>query len=80
MVVARETIRVADEDARCFLFRAGTGTQSSFEEAFICYAADGVPLLMEMDLRDGSRVALEGRVVKRVVSDEELRPPGGSRR
>jgi hypothetical protein len=74
-VVSREKLRLADEETQCFLFRPRSGVTGTFKEAFICYALDGVPLMVEMDLEDGSRFALEGRIAKRAVSDEELRPP-----
>lgn len=76
-VVAREKLRLAEEQTECFLFRPNAGVASStFKQAFLCYAADGVPLMVDIDLPDGSSFALEGRIVKRTVSDDELRPPG----
>jgi len=74
-VVARERLRLAEEQTQCFLFRPNEGVDSSFKEAFICFADDGVPLMVDMDLRDGSGFLLEGRIVKRTVSDAEIRPP-----
>jgi len=42
---------------------------------FICFAEDGVPLMVDMTLRDGGGFMLEGRIVKRTVSDAEMRAP-----
>ena len=75
-VVVREKLRLAEEQTECFLFRPKAGVDASFKEAFICYAADGVPLMVDIDLPDGSSFALEGRIVKRAVTDAEMRPPG----
>lgn len=78
-VVVREKLLLADERTECFLFRPNaTLVNATFKEAFICYAADGVPLMVDIDLADGSSFALEGRIVKRSVSDDEMRPPGRS--
>lgn len=74
-VVVREKLRLAEEQTECFLFRPNSGADTSFKEAFICYAADGVPLFIDIDLADGSSFALEGRIVKRSVTDDEMRPP-----
>ncbi len=74
-VVVREKLRLAEEQTECFLFRPNAGVDANFKEAFICYAADGVPLMVDLDLADGSSFALEGRIVKRTVTDDELRPP-----
>lgn len=75
IVVERERLKIAEEQTACFLFRPNEGTDASFKEAFICYAPDGVPLMVDMDLADGSSFALEGRIVKRTVTDAEMRPP-----
>lgn len=74
-VVEREKLKIAEEQTECFLFRPNEGIDATFKEAFICYAADGVPLMVDMDLNDGSSFALEGRIVKRSVADAEMRPP-----
>lgn len=74
-VVARERLRLAEEQTQCFLFRPNEGVHASFKEAFICFADDGVPLMVDMDLRDGSGFLLEGRIAKRTVSDAEIRLP-----
>lgn len=74
-VVEREKLKIAEEQTECFLFRPNEGAEVTFKEAFICYAADGVPLMVDMDLADGSSFALEGRIVKRTVTDAEMRPP-----
>lgn len=74
-VVVREKLSLAEEQTECFLFRPNTGVDASFKEAFICYAADGVPLMVDIELADGSSFVLEGRIVKRTVTDDELRPP-----
>lgn len=75
-VVSRERLRLAEEETRCFLFRPNEGVEVSFKEVFICFADDGVPLMVDMDLQDGGGFVLEGRIAKRTVSDEEVRPPG----
>jgi len=75
-VVEREKLKIAEEQTACFLFRPIEGVDASFKEAFICYAEDGVPLMVDMDLEDGSSFALEGRIVRRSVTDAEMRPPG----
>lgn len=75
-VVEREKLKIAEEQTECFLFRPNEGVDVTFKEAFICYAEDGVPLMVDMDLEDGSSFALEGRIVKRSVTDAEMRPPG----
>lgn len=74
-VVTRERLRIAEEQTDCFLFRPNEGIEAAFKEAFICYASDGVPLMVDMDLRDGSSFALEGRIVKRTVTDAEMAAP-----
>jgi len=74
-VVARERLRLAEEQTQCFLFRPNEGVEASFKEVFICFADDGVPLMVDMTLRDGGGFMLEGRIVKRTVSDAEMRAP-----
>lgn len=74
-VVEREKLKIAEEQTECFLFRPNEGADVTFKEAFICYAPDGVPLMVDMDLADGSSFALEGRIVKRTVTDADMRPP-----
>lgn len=74
-VVARERLVLAEEETRCFLFRPNDGVEVSFKEVFLCFAEDGVPLMVDMDLREGGGFVLEGRIVKRTVSEAEVRPP-----
>lgn len=74
-VIERERLTIADEEAQCFMFRPRPEAQADFDEAFICYAGDGVPLMVEMKLGGGDSFILEGRIAKRDVSDEEMRVP-----
>lgn len=62
---------------QCYLFRPNDAVDTPFREAFLCFADDGVPLMVDMALRDGSSFVLEGRVVRRTASDADFRPPGG---
>ena len=74
-VVARERLVLAEEQTQCFLFRPNAGVEVSFKEVFLCFAEDGVPLQVDMSFRDGGGFMLEGRIVKRSVTDAEVRPP-----
>lgn len=74
-VIERERLTVADEPAQCFMFRPTPQAQSDFEEAFICYSDDGIPLMVEMKLSETDSFVLEGRIAKREVTDEEMRAP-----
>lgn len=75
-VVERERLVLAEERTQCYLFRPNDGVNTPFREAFLCFADDGVPLMVDMALRDGSSFVLEGRIARRTVSEAELRPPG----
>lgn len=74
-VIERERLKIADEEAQCFMFRPKPQAQADFDEAFICYSHDGIPLMVEMKLGGADTFILEGRIAKRDITDEEMRAP-----